>query len=57
MMRICAIALAVFTLSCRSEESSAASTGGRLLFQDDFERADLGDAWRDTSGGAYSIVD
>lgn len=31
--------------------------GGRLVFRDGFERADLGDDWRDTSGGAFAIED
>ena len=31
-------------------------TGGRLVFEDDFDRKEIGDAWLDTGGG-YRIVD
>lgn len=57
--RVAAVALAVAlaTLSCKSKSSPAQKvsapdplTGGALVFEDDFERADLGDDWKNASG-------
>jgi len=58
-MRICAIALAAISLSCRpgAAADETVPDGGLLVFQDDFERAEIGPGWRDTSRGAYTIVD
>jgi hypothetical protein len=54
-------AAAALSLSaaCSNGEPAAKPlpTGGRLVFQDGFERTDIGGDWRDTSGGAFTIAD
>lgn len=57
-MRICAIAVFVAlgaSCSCGSGDSKPAS-GGRKVFEDRFDRPDLGPDWLDTSRGRFSIA-
>jgi hypothetical protein len=59
MMRIYAIVLAVAgAISCSSgSRESTPAAGGRKVFEDTFDRTDIGADWLDTSSGRYSIVD
>mgnify|MGYP006290731081 CR=1 FL=1 len=60
-MRLCAILGAVVAAAAcsskRPAEPPPEPAGGRLVFEDKFERSKLGDDWRDTSEGAYRIVE
>lgn len=58
-MRIYAIAIAAAAaISCSGGRGDPAPTaGGRKVFEDTFDRHDLGPDWHDTSSGRYSIVD
>lgn len=57
MVRIYAIASAALaTISCSSGGGdTAGSSGGRVVFQDSFDRAELGSDWLDTSRGHYTL--
>jgi hypothetical protein len=49
-------AAAVWAMSCSGEKKSAGSpAGGRLVFEDNFNRDEVGESWLDTGGG-YRIV-
>jgi hypothetical protein len=58
MMRIYAIAIAAALLiSCSGRSSDSKQVGGgRKVFEDRFDRSDIGPDWHDTSSGRYSIV-
>lgn len=58
-MRIYAIAVSVaLAVSCSSGSTdSTAASGGRKVFEDRFERSDLGPDWLDTSRGRFAIAD
>ena len=49
------ILLSLLGCSARSTDAKM-RTGGRLVFEDDFERKNIGNAWLDTGGG-YRIID
>jgi hypothetical protein len=56
MLRPCVLAIAgLLVVCCRGEQPASETTTGRLIFEDRFDRSALGDAWLDTSDGAYSI--
>jgi hypothetical protein len=59
MMRIYAIAIAAAAaISCSSgSKDPTPAAGGRKVFEDNFDRTDIGSDWLDTSSGRYSIVD
>ncbi len=47
----------LFSVSCKGSDSVGSSTGGKLIFEDSFDRKDIGESWLDTSKGRFSIVD
>jgi len=58
-MRIYAIATAAaLAISCSGgSRDPAPASGGKKVFEDHFDRAEIGSDWRDTSSGRFSIVD
>jgi hypothetical protein len=58
MMRIYAIAVAAaVAVSCSGKSGDQAQpSAGRKVFEDRFDRAELGADWLDTSGGRFAIV-
>ncbi len=54
-----AAAALVLPVACSAGDRTAEPlpAGGRLVFQDDFDRSEIGANWRDTSDGAWAIVD
>ena len=55
------IVVSILLCACGGKEEpsapkDSASEQGKLVFSDDFERARLGDAWKNTGGSAYEIV-
>ncbi len=52
-MRVFSIVFILFAVGCTA---SAGAENERIVFSDDFDRAEIGDRWLDTGGG-YKIVD